>query len=130
MTIQRRIENGILRVTVSGMWTRDKASALQREVASNGVESLRGILLDARRATLNASTMDVFQIVTAHAALFPSELKTAAILSPQTAALPDARFADNLAHNRGIALRVFTDMQEAATWLDGESGAKRRRSGM
>jgi hypothetical protein len=73
------------------------------------------VLFDLREAEIAASTMETF-----HTAAFPESwgwkriYKAAVIYSEVT---EDERFLETVGVNRGIRIKVFSDMDEAISWL-------------
>ena len=118
MAVETTVENGLLVVTVTERWTKEKATAVQAEAARLlAGKPVRGMLIDVRAGRLDGSTLDAFDVITAHLQQLPTALRIAGVLSAEDAVLPTARFAENVAYNRGIPLRVFTEVQSAKDWL-------------
>ena len=73
-------------------------------------------LLDCRQMTGEMSVMDRFDVVT-YAQKTRGITNRIAILAREDQTLPD-KFAENVGVNRGIGLQVFTDVDQATSWLE------------
>lgn len=119
MSIQFKIEveGPLIRATASG--TDDSLE----EVEAYGtavVESCRKnqckyILCDERRLHYNLSTSETFDLGEYYTSYAPSVVRVAIVCSREN--LEEASFFETVAVNRGLQIRVFTDMEEAENWL-------------
>ncbi|HBH60546.1 MAG TPA: hypothetical protein DDX85_02140 [Nitrospiraceae bacterium] len=73
-------------------------------------------LLDCRQMTGKMSVFDRFDVVN-YAQKTRGIIHRIAILLREDQTLPD-KFAENVGVNRGIGLRVFTDDDQAISWLE------------
>jgi hypothetical protein len=74
------------------------------------------ILLDTREAEIVLSVVDIFelgQVLAAHSSLRLSKLA----LLTSTRGVDQAQFLETVTENQGVRFRVFTDFEEAITWL-------------
>ncbi len=123
-----RTEKGILFVTITGKLSLDHALEARAETAEivKG-QAVRRVLGDIRNADVDVSTNDIFQCTAALADLFPSDTKHAVVFSSETCSREDAAFAENVAMNRGVLLKMFSQLDEARDWLL-EDGSSRQGS--
>ena len=73
------------------------------------------VLLDCRRMTGEMSVMARFQ-VTEYGATKRLQIRRIALLNREEVLLPD-NFVENVAVNRGMNLRSFTEFDEAEFWI-------------
>jgi len=73
------------------------------------------VLLDCRRMTGSMPIIDRF-LVAEYGALKGRSQMQLALLGSKEAVLPD-NFVENVAVNRGMEMKVFTDINKAALWL-------------
>ncbi|MBN2415484.1 hypothetical protein JXO52_06565 [bacterium] len=110
------IEDGVLRVILKGPYEPDRAPGYFRGVVDELRKAgLHKVLLDGRGFKDKLSIMDRFAIGTMFSSLGPLNIKIA-IVGNKRLVLPD-RFVENVATNRGVALKVTTDIEEALSWL-------------
>ena len=74
-----------------------------------------GILIDETRAVKKLSVIDQHQFTIEYGSELPADVRIAVVVRRET--LSDARFIENVAFNRGICLRVFSNKKEALNWL-------------
>ncbi|MBN1163903.1 MAG: hypothetical protein JXB45_04945 [Candidatus Krumholzibacteriota bacterium] len=73
------------------------------------------LLFDCRRMTGYLSIMDRFQVM-AYGQITSGTISKLALLGLPEHTLPD-NFSENVAVNRGVNLKIFTDFEEAVAWL-------------
>lgn len=79
----------------------------------------RRFLIDLRQVQNTFSTMDHFNIISSTVA--DTELvQTSIAVVVDVRDFGDFRFAEDLAFNRGLGLKIFTDAAAAAAWLAGQ----------
>ena len=74
------------------------------------------VLMDNRAAEATLSTTDLYELgqsLAEHPALHQSKM---GILVPERA-MEQAAFFENVAANRGVRIKAFTNFEEAITWL-------------
>lgn len=86
--------------------------ALGRELNQH---QFRRALVDVRQMDTPPDTMDTFELSSSHHNHLPANTRIAVIVNPHIE--PDARFSENVAHNRGWAVCTFTDADAAQAWL-------------
>ncbi|MCB2213301.1 hypothetical protein KQI52_14400 [bacterium] len=75
------------------------------------------VLADDRNLKIDVNTLDIFKAASKDAESIremPAE-KFGVILPPELA--EDAKFYENVAHNRGFRIRFFFDQEEARCWI-------------
>ncbi len=83
-----------------------------RALAANGWSRL---LVDARLIDAKMSLFDDFKFTQEHQSSIPLSVRIVVIHRPNE--LERFRFIENVAVNRGIRMKVFTDPVEATNWL-------------
>ena len=76
---------------------------------------LAKILLDCRKMTGEIQIFDSFEVAKYGVEMLGSAYKTA-LVGREDQMLPD-NFVENVAVNRGVNLKIFTDIDEAIDWL-------------
>jgi hypothetical protein len=90
-------------------------SELKRSLTANHWYRL---LIDATRINSLMSVVDNFDFTCEHQSLFPPGTRHAIIYSPEH--YEGFRFIENVAQNRGVLMRLFTDRARAVNWLIGD----------
>jgi hypothetical protein len=112
-------EENFLHVQAAGERTLDNILAITHEImAAYARHGIPKVLVDVREIEGALSTMEGFELPTEHF----QKIRDQRIL--QKAAIVDRkeneerfRFFQTVAENRGFNLRVFTDVDEATSWL-------------
>jgi hypothetical protein len=113
-----RTEKGILFVTITGHRTLHPVlAALADSVEITKERGIRRVLVDIRNAGLHVSTNDIFQFASSLVDVCSRDTRPAIVFSPETYAPEDARFTENVAVNRGVLLKTFTELSDARDWL-------------
>ena len=73
------------------------------------------LLVDARQIDAKMTALDDFEFTQEHQSSLPSSVRIAVIHRPNES--ERFRFIENVAVNRGIGMKVFTDPVEATNWL-------------
>ncbi len=81
------------------------------------------VLLDCRRMTGNMPVLDRFQVAE-YGATELRQLWRLALLNREDVVLHD-NFVENVAVNRGMNMKLFTDFREAELWLSKSATDKR-----
>jgi hypothetical protein len=84
--------------------------ALQAESAG-----MRGMLVEVE-VTYGLGLTSTKDLVSSIPSMFPNDFRIAVLLLDD-AARKSAKFAEDVAFNRGIALRVFSERDDALRWL-------------
>jgi hypothetical protein len=105
----------LLAVYVGDFGVQDARLTIDRIVASIPGDGLRPVLLDCRKLTGSLSILDRFQVAVYGRKVIGKVLRLA-LVRPQERAHAD-RFTETAGRNRGINIRLFSDMDEAAAWL-------------
>jgi hypothetical protein len=109
---------GILTVTHSGTVRMDEVLASRAEgipiVRDHGI---RNVMIDLREAQIALSVAETFEFQAGEPQEYPLGTRLALVLSAQSWAEEDVQFAVNVATNRGLIERAFTDLAEAVAWI-------------
>ena len=81
----------------------------------HGTSGYKKVLVDMQKISHSVSTIDIHKFVSSHKNELPPGFLIAIIVHPKDWA--DAMFAENVAHNRGVFLRVFQNDLHARAWL-------------
>jgi hypothetical protein len=98
-------------VTISEL--EESRAAIKNLLQESG--KFKEILVDMQKASLAVSTNDIHQFVSAHRDVLPPGCLIAVIVHPNDWAT--ALFAETVAYNRGIYMRVFQNNLHAYAWL-------------
>jgi hypothetical protein len=100
---------GVLDLAVSRQTLVDIASEIEKPGEYE-------ILVDIRNAGAALSTVDIFELGKA-LATYPSLLRSKIALLTSMRDMKQAEFFETTTTNRGFHVRMFTDFEEAITWL-------------
>jgi hypothetical protein len=122
-----RAEGDLLRVTASGADdSLEEVLAYGKSVVdAASKQGSRRILCDERELEYRLGTLDTYAAAEAITQYAPRVVKTAIVCGPKSA--PEGKFWEDVAVNRGLAVRVFQDLQAALAWL-GDGAAAQARS--
>ena len=116
-TIEHEKPHGVCVVRVSGEHRRPEDSIVLQEVARNirSESGCKRFLYDMRHANITGSTMDTFFTGTSPAEKqFERDFRIALVYS---GSMTDHNFMETVVVNRGYILRVFSDLEDATSWL-------------
>jgi hypothetical protein len=111
------IEYGnFVRLTLWGVLTRTDHEEFRAKARSALAETgWAKVLIDTTGADPEMSLTDDFKFTSGHQSQLPPNLRTAIVhRADETARY---RFIENVAINRGVNIRTFTDKTEALAWL-------------
>jgi hypothetical protein len=124
MIVEMRIEAEFLHVTVAGKFSMEEAKSKFLEVLDTTVQhKIKKVLFDARDLTALPGTLDLFSFATfgaeevlrcAERSPIYSAPRLALIFKPP---LDEVRFGENVAANRGVAVKMFCEPEDAMKWL-------------
>ena len=118
MSIEYHAGHPLLVITVDEIWTKSKALTVQEKASLIIQEKgLNAILLDIRKGSLQGSTTEFYEVISTYTEAYKTEVRLAAILSPEDLKLDDVQFAENVAINRSIPIHIFSDLDQARKWL-------------
>ena len=115
---EMQADGDLLKVKASGM---DDSLA---EVTAYGAaiiqaaqqHNIRRILCDETELIYKLNVIDNFEAARYIAESVPHVVKVAIACNPQS--YPDGQFWETVAVNRGLSVRFFKDLAQAAAWLD------------
>jgi hypothetical protein len=76
----------------------------------------RKVLSDERDLEYRLNTVDTYELATYYAERVPDIIKVAVVCAPES--YENGEFWETVVRNRALTFRVFTDMDEARTWLE------------
>lgn len=117
MGYQISVADGVLSITVRGLWTPAVAAASLVEASRTARRhAARCVLLDLHQADIRATVADVYESTKALSKAFhPATWH--AVVTPPTDPGDLGRFHETVAVNRGLQLRLFARRNEAEAWL-------------
>lgn len=120
MSIDYKIKyhNGILKITTKGT---DENLEEVFEYANAIIESAfkhqsRLILCDERELEYKLTTLDTYKLAEYASSYSNHIVKIVIVCNPQC--LPEGKFYETVTTNRGLKVRVTTDIDEAEKWLN------------
>jgi hypothetical protein len=110
-------ENLVIQLKHAGEVTvRELEQGREAAVEALKTAGYKRLLVDVRAVETDLTMMEHFSFTTSHIGILPIELKTAVLIRPDYTAT--AGFVEDVAVNRGISLKVFTDERNALIWLN------------
>jgi hypothetical protein len=117
------LDSGVVKVTHSGRMTIVEASASRTEAAAIMKElGLVLILADVSQTDHDETTTDLYEFNSSHYDVFPPRSRLAVVIPPVPEQAASARFAETVALNRGIRMKIFLTCDEALMWLTAAAG--------
>lgn len=116
----RSLGDGILEVIHTDELTMEEASeSRQRSGRMMAAQGLVRVLVDVSAAVIKElpDTMALFDFNVSYYHAFPLGSSIACVVSPDKRVVDEAEFAETIALNRGITMRIFTDRDAAIAWL-------------
>ena len=108
---------GYLHATAAGKRTPQNVRRFLEEAYRACVEKdCSSLLLELRLAGPSLDSTSIFNVISQRAA-DGAKLRRIAYVDPLTSNASDARFAETVAINRGVNVRLFPDVAAAARWL-------------
>jgi len=77
------------------------------------------LLVDARQLVNTITTFELFQFNSSHSANHPQGVRIAGLARSDQ--MEDGLFAENVAQNRGVMMKMFTDDETAVAWLSDQT---------
>jgi hypothetical protein len=74
-----------------------------------------GVLCDESALVYELQTFELFELATFLTKVAPKMARAAVVVAP--AYQSDAQFCENVSVNRGLFIKMFTDLEEATNWL-------------
>jgi len=112
------VESDSIVVRHTGELTLQEIEASRRAVAEVATERrLTRILLDLSGATSGLAPVEIFELCASQTFVLPQDATVAVVYRPGQFPAEDARFAETVSLNRGVALKVFIDFDAARQWL-------------
>ena len=118
LTVEVRPE--YLHASVTGDRTADNVFRFLREAYEACVENEKSrLLLEIRLTGSRLGTLGIYRVIADRSA-DGAKLRRIAYVEDPLDHVEEARFAETVAVNRAVNVRLFTDVSEAARWLDGD----------
>jgi hypothetical protein len=114
-----QVDGDVLRVTATGTRSFETVLAMSQDILAICVEKkLKKVLIDVLALEGRLSTIDAYEISGKH---FPKRRYRGVIARCAVVDLKEFeetyRFFENVAVNRGLSFRIFSDTDEAIAWL-------------
>ena len=117
-------DDGIVEIVHTGRMTIVEATESRTEAAAIMFDrDLTLILADVSQTDHDENTGDLLEFNSSHYDVFPAGSRLAVVIPADPSKAESARFAETVAVNRGILMRIFLDREEALEWLRKGSGA-------
>ena len=114
------LEDGIVEIVHTGRMTIKEATASRQEAAAiMKSRNLRLVLADVSDTDHDQSTADLFDFNASQYDVFPHFTRLSVVIPPDAGHLSSAQFAETVAVNRGIAMKIFLNKDDAMKWLRG-----------
>jgi hypothetical protein len=119
-SIEHHADSSYVKLTLQG-----NASLAEFEEARSGARDqlarlkIGCILVDARQLDNMVTTLELFQFHSSHNQKLPHGVRIAGLVRSDQ--MEDGLFAENVAQNRGVMMKMFTDDQTALAWLSGQT---------
>jgi len=112
------LEDGIVEIVHTGQMSINEATESRTEAAATMAEhDLRLVLADVSATDHSKSTTDLYKFNASHYEVFPSFTRLAVVIPPDPDNAKPAEFAQTVAVNRGIMMKIFLDREDAMSWL-------------
>ena len=119
--MQIRSKGDVMLVTVEGKWDKGTATQARHKTSSMATrDGFKAMLIDLRNAQVLMSVTDIVELTPYLKEDFPHGFRHALVVPDDSVLSENTRFAENLAVNNGINLRMFSDYEKAISWLAGE----------
>jgi hypothetical protein len=116
----RLLEDGIVEIVHAGRMTIKEATASRKQAAAMmKARELRLVLADVSNTDHDESTIDLLEFNRSQYDVFPRFTRLAVVIPPDKSKFASAQFAENVAVNRGILMKIFLNKDEAMRWLRG-----------
>jgi hypothetical protein len=116
-------ESGVVEIVHTGEMTIKEATESRDEAgAIMNKRGLRHVLADVSQTRHSESTVDLFEFNSTHYDVFPQGTWLAVVIPPGKSQRASAEFAETVAVNRGIAMKIFMNRDSAFTWLGEQKG--------
>ena len=106
--------DNIIEVVFSGVLTRQDMESTKTMIQQILDEkAINTILIDTTGLETAPSIVDIYEIITS----LPVGFKIAILIAPSSPIIDEVTFAETVGCNRGTAISVFLDQNEARRWL-------------
>lgn len=75
------------------------------------------VLIDATQASVEMSILNDYEVTSNYQSHLPPKLRTAIVYRADEAKAKRYQFIEDVARNRGVGIRTFTDEIQALAWL-------------
>lgn len=114
----RVLEEWLVEIVHTGHMTIKEATESRNEAGAVMTErDLRFVLADVSETDHAETTMDLYEFNASHYEVFPPGTRLAVVIPPDPGKAKSALFAETVALNRGIAMKIFLKCDEALQWL-------------
>ena len=119
-SIEYHPDNSYVRLTLQG-----EASLAEFEQARSDARNQLArhqtncLLVDSRQLTTTITTFELFQFNSSHGTNHPQGVRIAGLVRDDQ--MEDGLFSENVAQNRGVMMKMFTDSETAVAWLSGQT---------
>lgn len=105
---------GIIKVRSFGVVTRDDiAGSIEQILQIQEETGFDRLLVDTTEQQVMPDPVDIFELFST----YPGKIKTALLLDRSQATAKDIEFVETVALNRGKAVKIHLDLEQALLWL-------------
>jgi hypothetical protein len=116
-------DTGVVEIVHTGQMTIKEANESRNEAGALMAErGLRHVLADVSQTIHDESTVDLFEFNSTHYDVLPQGTWLAVVIPSDKSKRASAEFAETVAVNRGIAMKIFLDRDDALSWLAQQTG--------
>jgi hypothetical protein len=117
-TIKADEKEGVIYLTIRDTITLEMAIESRQELAQLLQKTgIKKVLVDQLDGITDATVTDIYEFHSSHKDVFTDPVRIAMILSTEKEKFDNLKFAENVAINRGMAMRVFTEINDGLKWL-------------
>lgn len=113
-----KVDGDTIRVKASGFdESYEEVLHYSNSVVGSAIENnSKKIICDERELIYKISTFDIFALAESVSAFAPSIIKGVIVCNPSC--ITDGKFYETVSQNRGLIVRVTTDLDDAEKWLN------------
>lgn len=117
-TIEIDEKENLIYLTLKGLISLKAGIASRKELAQFVKKTgIKKVIVDQSEGRVDVTISELFEFHSSHNEVLPNQIKIAIIVSKEEIA-DNMKFAENVAINRGIDIKVFTSVNEGIKWLN------------
>ncbi len=117
-TIKIDEEEGLIYLTITDIITLEIGLESRKELAQIIQRTgIKKVLVDQLEAITGGTVFDIYKFHSSHDGFFSGAIRIAVIFSEEKERVDNVNFAENVAINRGIIIKTFTEINKGVKWL-------------